>query len=225
MAFVGAITQSGITQRRRDARLFGAVQRRVQEHRRNRRHGRLGRRDRRLKRGPDEPLSGRSAEATTATKKDKNRCAADVSGRLPMTLSRLLLILQVAIAGSSAAARDGGARVDPESAGGDAPSRRRQSRRQEPGQQPAPLYPQTRIAAVVNDEVISVADLASRVRMVMLSTAIPDTPEARQRLRGTGLAHARRREAGDCRRPSAGTSPRRPRRSTRRSPRSPSRTT
>ncbi len=39
-----------------------------------------------------------------------------------------------------------------------------------------------RIAAVVNDEVISVADLASRIRMVTLSTAIPDTPEARQRV-------------------------------------------
>lgn len=43
-------------------------------------------------------------------------------------------------------------------------------------------YPETRIAAVVNDEVISVADLASRIRMVMLSTSIPDTPEARQRM-------------------------------------------
>src|SRR5215472_968407 len=43
-------------------------------------------------------------------------------------------------------------------------------------------YPQMRIAAVVNDDVISVADLASRVRMVMLSTSIPDTPETRQRV-------------------------------------------
>ena len=51
------------------------------------------------------------------------------------------------------------------------------------GKAPAPLnYPDMRIAAVVNDEVISVADLASRVRMAMLSTAIPDTPEARKRL-------------------------------------------
>ena len=39
-----------------------------------------------------------------------------------------------------------------------------------------------RIAAVVNDEAISVSDLASRIRMVTLSTAIPDTPEARKRL-------------------------------------------
>ena len=51
------------------------------------------------------------------------------------------------------------------------------------GQAPAQLhYPEMRIAAVVNDEVISVADLASRVRMAMLSTAIPDTPDARKRL-------------------------------------------
>src|SRR5277367_1435150 len=49
---------------------------------------------------------------------------------------------------------------------------------------PAPegSYPEIRIAAVVNDEVISVSDLASRIRMVMLSTSIPDTPQARQRL-------------------------------------------
>lgn len=54
------------------------------------------------------------------------------------------------------------------------------------GQRPAlpttGQYPEIRIAAVVNDQVISVADLDSRIRMVMLSTSIPDTPEARQRL-------------------------------------------
>jgi len=49
-------------------------------------------------------------------------------------------------------------------------------------QPPAGVASETRIAAVVNDEVISVADLASRVKMVMLSTSIPDTPQARQRL-------------------------------------------
>ncbi|MBV8120427.1 MAG: peptidylprolyl isomerase [Alphaproteobacteria bacterium] len=55
--------------------------------------------------------------------------------------------------------------------------------RQQHGQPPTQeTYPQIRIAAVVNDDVISVADLASRVRMAMLSTAIPDTPEARKRL-------------------------------------------
>ena len=41
---------------------------------------------------------------------------------------------------------------------------------------------QMRIAAVVNDEVISVFDLVSRLRMVLLSSNIPDTPEARQRV-------------------------------------------
>ena len=39
-----------------------------------------------------------------------------------------------------------------------------------------------RIAAVVNDEVISVFDLVSRLRMVLLSSNIPDTPEARQKV-------------------------------------------
>lgn len=51
-----------------------------------------------------------------------------------------------------------------------------------PAQPSAAPYPETRIAAVVNDEVISVADLASRIRMVMLSASISDTPEARQRI-------------------------------------------
>ncbi|HTV46525.1 MAG TPA: peptidylprolyl isomerase [Stellaceae bacterium] len=54
------------------------------------------------------------------------------------------------------------------------------------GARPAPVpagrYPVVRIAAVVNDDVISVADLESRIRMAMLSTSIPDTPLARQRL-------------------------------------------
>ena len=39
-----------------------------------------------------------------------------------------------------------------------------------------------RIAAVVNDEVISVFDLVSRMRMVMISSNMPDTPETRQRI-------------------------------------------
>jgi peptidyl-prolyl cis-trans isomerase SurA len=41
--------------------------------------------------------------------------------------------------------------------------------------------PEMRIAAVVNDEVISVFDLISRLRMVLLSSNIPDTPDARSR--------------------------------------------
>jgi len=52
---------------------------------------------------------------------------------------------------------------------------------------PAPQSPgeqgsETRIAAVVNDEVISVADLQSRLRMVMLSSNFPDSQETRQRI-------------------------------------------
>jgi peptidyl-prolyl cis-trans isomerase SurA len=41
---------------------------------------------------------------------------------------------------------------------------------------------ETRIAAVVNDEVISVADVTSRLRMVMLSSNLADSPETRQRV-------------------------------------------
>jgi peptidyl-prolyl cis-trans isomerase SurA len=50
---------------------------------------------------------------------------------------------------------------------------------QAPGQPPAP---EMRIAAVVNDEVISVFDIATRMRMIMISSGIPDTPETRQRI-------------------------------------------
>ena len=39
-----------------------------------------------------------------------------------------------------------------------------------------------RIAAVVNDEIISVFDLVSRVRMVMMSSNIQDSPETRQKI-------------------------------------------
>lgn len=42
--------------------------------------------------------------------------------------------------------------------------------------------PEMRIAAVVNDEVISVFDLISRLRMVLLSSNISDTPDARQKV-------------------------------------------
>ena len=54
--------------------------------------------------------------------------------------------------------------------------------------QPTAAQPQdnqsgeTRIAAVVNDEVISVADLRSRVKMVMLSSNFPDSPDIQQRI-------------------------------------------
>jgi peptidyl-prolyl cis-trans isomerase SurA len=48
-------------------------------------------------------------------------------------------------------------------------------------------YPSDGIAAVVNDQVISVDDLASRIKMVMLSTNIGDSPEMRQRIAGQVL--------------------------------------
>jgi peptidyl-prolyl cis-trans isomerase SurA len=49
---------------------------------------------------------------------------------------------------------------------------------------PAPAGPvgEVRIAAVVNDEVISVYDLISRIRMVTASSNLPDTPETRKRI-------------------------------------------
>jgi peptidyl-prolyl cis-trans isomerase SurA len=51
-----------------------------------------------------------------------------------------------------------------------------------PGQ-PGPGHsPEMRIAAVVNDEIVSVLDLSSRMQMVMLSSNIPDTPELRERM-------------------------------------------
>src|SRR4051794_15308036 len=54
---------------------------------------------------------------------------------------------------------------------------------QTPGQQPpSGGAPQLGIAAVVNDEVISIFDLISRVRLVMISSNIADTPETRQRI-------------------------------------------
>jgi peptidyl-prolyl cis-trans isomerase SurA len=50
----------------------------------------------------------------------------------------------------------------------------------------APAAPQpsfeVRIAAVVNDQVISVEDLDSRIKMVLLSSNLPDTPAMRARL-------------------------------------------
>jgi peptidyl-prolyl cis-trans isomerase SurA len=50
------------------------------------------------------------------------------------------------------------------------------------GQSPDSQATETRIAAVVNDEAISVADLLSRLRMVMLSSNLTDSPETRQRI-------------------------------------------
>src|SRR5205823_1182877 len=50
------------------------------------------------------------------------------------------------------------------------------------GQAPGGQAPEMRIAAVVNDEIISVFDVISRMRMVLLSSNIPDTPETRQKI-------------------------------------------
>jgi peptidyl-prolyl cis-trans isomerase SurA len=50
-----------------------------------------------------------------------------------------------------------------------------------------PSVPDMRIAAVVNDEVISIFDLVSRMRMVELSSNLPDTPETRQKIGGQVL--------------------------------------
>ncbi|HYU13556.1 MAG TPA: peptidylprolyl isomerase, partial [Stellaceae bacterium] len=44
-----------------------------------------------------------------------------------------------------------------------------------------------KIAAVVNDEVISAFDLISRIRMVLVSSNIADSPETRQRIAGQVL--------------------------------------
>lgn len=68
-----------------------------------------------------------------------------------------------------------------------APSGRASSAAAAAPQAAAPQPPQgpvseTRIAAVVNDEVISVADVRSRLRMVMLTSNLTDSPETRQRI-------------------------------------------
>src|SRR5438309_2963192 len=56
-----------------------------------------------------------------------------------------------------------------------------------PGQPAPDQGAETRIAAVVNDEVVSVADVRSRLKMVMLSSNFPDSPETRQRISGQVL--------------------------------------
>jgi peptidyl-prolyl cis-trans isomerase SurA len=70
-------------------------------------------------------------------------------------------------------------------AGHSAPLRAREAAVRPPQAAPAPPpsgAPEMRIAAVVNDEVISVFDLISRTRLIMLSSNIPDTPDNRKRL-------------------------------------------
>jgi peptidyl-prolyl cis-trans isomerase SurA len=99
-----------------------------------------------------------------------------------MAVIRRLLVLHATLAGISAALAGTAGATSPrviQSAALPPSASRGQMQGQPPAQQ---TYPEIRIAAVVNDDVISVSDLASRIRMVMLSTAIPDTPEARQRV-------------------------------------------
>jgi peptidyl-prolyl cis-trans isomerase SurA len=94
-------------------------------------------------------------------------------GLLPMTVIRWLGVLLIGLAGFSNIAMP-------------APGHRG------PAQAPAPQpssdqNAEIRIAAVVNDEVISVADLQSRLRMVMLSSNFPDSEETRRRIAGQVL--------------------------------------
>jgi peptidyl-prolyl cis-trans isomerase SurA len=94
-------------------------------------------------------------------------------GLLPMTMLRWLGVLLIGLAGLSSIAMPAPTHHGPAQAPTPQP----------PGSQNAEI----RIAAVVNDEVISVADLQSRLRMVMLSSNFPDSPETRQRIAGQVL--------------------------------------
>jgi peptidyl-prolyl cis-trans isomerase SurA len=87
-----------------------------------------------------------------------------------MTLIRWLCLLVVgvsAFSGPAISARAPAGTAAPQSAQPQPP----------PGQ-----VTETRIAAVVNDEAISVADVRSRIRMVMLTSNLTDTPDTRQRI-------------------------------------------
>ena len=88
-------------------------------------------------------------------------------GSLPMTMTRWLGVLLIGLAGFPNGAMCAPAHRGPA---------------QSPAAQPQGELSETRIAAVVNDEVISVADLQSRLRMVMLSSNFPDSQETRQRI-------------------------------------------
>lgn len=94
-----------------------------------------------------------------------------------MTVIHRLGILLVALGGFSSAALPARAPTAPTPA---APAGR--SPQAPTAQPPGGQVSETRIAAVVNDEVISVADLRSRLSMVMLSSNLTDSPETRQRV-------------------------------------------
>jgi len=91
-----------------------------------------------------------------------------------MVAARWLFFLLVCLCGASAAARISAADSVP-------------GVRQPAAPAPAGPYPSNGIAAVVDDQVISVDDLASRMKMVMLSANIGDSPEMRQRIAGQVL--------------------------------------
>jgi peptidyl-prolyl cis-trans isomerase SurA len=95
-----------------------------------------------------------------------------------MALSRRICALLIAIAGISALASSIEAATHHTAAVQRAPAA--------PPATPGPV-PDMRIAAVVNDEVISYFDLVSRMKMVELSSNLPDTPETRQRIGGQVL--------------------------------------
>src|SRR3954468_13592176 len=84
-----------------------------------------------------------------------------------------VLIVSAALCGAAQAQRPQAAVQAPPSAGAGQPAA---------APSPTGRAPEMRIAAVVNDEVVSVFDVVSRMQMVMLSSNIPDTPELRERL-------------------------------------------
>src|SRR6516165_6073125 len=98
-----------------------------------------------------------------------------IAGSLSMTAIRWLCMIMAGLACCSSeafAARMLSAPASPAAV----------SRPQDPAAQPPNQIVETRIAAVVNDEVISVGDLQSRLKMVMLSSNFPDSQETRQRI-------------------------------------------
>src|SRR6185503_13960696 len=90
-----------------------------------------------------------------------------------MTVFRWLCLLLIGVGAISGPANS--ARAPAGAAG--APASQSAQPQPPPGQ-----VTETRIAAVVNDEAISVADVRSRIRMVMLTSNLTDTPDTRQRI-------------------------------------------
>src|SRR5208282_3187617 len=167
----------GDPQRRRHPRGGGAIQRRVQEPRRDRRQRRRDQRDSASVKSYAEYRTAlpscQPVQATFLPQWCRLVPIYRSAGVVSMTIIRWLGVLLIGLTGSSNAAMP-------------TPAHRA------PAQPPAAESPgdqgvETRIAAVVNDEVISVADLRSRLRMVMLSSNFPDSPETRQRIAGQVL--------------------------------------